>query len=124
MVRTARQGRSWRAARFGAWFALLQALCVVVSLQLSGVPHAVEDVAAMCDVLGDDDCPDEPPGHECPPGCPSCHCAHPAAAAPMAATFNGVAPPTEVGKALVGGGEDAPPVSAASRGVWRPPRRA
>jgi hypothetical protein len=58
--------------------ALLRLVALLVATELSGMAHALLDAAAC--VAGvehpRDDCEDEESGHECPPGCPNCHCAH------------------------------------------------
>lgn len=61
---------------------VLRLLSLLVVTELSGAAHALLDVAAR--LAGTehphDDCDDEEAGHECPPGCPNCHCAHGAVA--------------------------------------------
>ena len=57
----------------------LRALVLLFALEFSGLSHAALDVA--CSLAGsthatDDDCDSDDPGHECPPGCPNCHCWH------------------------------------------------
>jgi hypothetical protein len=57
----------------------LRLLVLLFAAELSGMTHAVLDVSAS--LLGaqhaaDDDCDDSEAGHECPPGCPNCHCWH------------------------------------------------
>ncbi|MEY4508649.1 MAG: hypothetical protein RLZZ450_771 [Pseudomonadota bacterium] len=58
--------------------ALLRLVALLVATELSGAAHAVLDVAASAVGVEHprDDCDDEEAGHECPPGCPNCHCAH------------------------------------------------
>lgn len=58
-------------------------IVAVTAVQITGIPHVVRDVIAA--VQGDDaheQCPNDEDGRECPPGCPSCHCAHPMNALP------------------------------------------
>jgi hypothetical protein len=52
----------------------LRLLTVLIACELSGVVHVALDVAAACGQAehGENDCDQE--GHECPPGCPGCHC--------------------------------------------------
>jgi hypothetical protein len=62
----------------------MRALALLFAVELSGLTHAAVDV--VCSLSGnahqESDCDDEQGGHECPPGCPSCHCWH--AGAPTA----------------------------------------
>lgn len=58
----------------------LRMLAVLMTLELSGFAHLTLDA---CELLGavdqhleHEDCDDEAAGHECPPGCLNCHCAH------------------------------------------------
>ncbi len=73
--------RVGKTRRFRRAFALLvRTLVALLALQLSGLPHAIADVAdAMVATeagFSRHDCDDEPADTDCPPGCPSCHCAH------------------------------------------------
>jgi hypothetical protein len=56
----------------------LRLLLALVTLELSGLAHAGADAyqAAAGFAQHDQDCDDEEAGHECPPGCPNCHCVH------------------------------------------------
>jgi hypothetical protein len=56
----------------------LRLLVLLFAVELSGLSHAVLDAysAVSGDMHADSDCDDEQGGHECPPGCPSCHCWH------------------------------------------------
>lgn len=58
--------------------AVLRLIALLVATELSGVAHALLDVAASAAGVEHprDDCDDEEAGHECPPGCPNCHCTH------------------------------------------------
>jgi hypothetical protein len=51
---------------------------LLFAAELSGLTHAALDVSAS--LLGaqhtSSDCDDSEGGHECPPGCPNCHCWH------------------------------------------------
>ncbi|HTU63936.1 MAG TPA: hypothetical protein VMF89_35970 [Polyangiales bacterium] len=53
---------------------LLHVVVLVLSAEVSGALHAALDVAVEAGLVAhpDDDC--ERDGHECPPGCLSCHC--------------------------------------------------
>jgi hypothetical protein len=57
---------------------LVQVLALAISMQLSGVGHVVTDLVLAAQGVAHDegDCPVEKNGHECPPGCPDCHCTH------------------------------------------------
>jgi hypothetical protein len=59
---------------------LLRVVVLVLAADVSGTLHAALDVAVEAGVVAhpDDDC--ERDGHECPPGCLSCHCTHAASA--------------------------------------------
>jgi hypothetical protein len=58
--------------------ALLRLVALLVATELSGVAHAALDTVAWAAGIEhpQDDCEDEESGHECPPGCPNCHCVH------------------------------------------------
>lgn len=75
---TIRSGRA--AIRHGSkarWLAslLLHALVLFFVVELSGLAHAALDFAGA-EQSQHDDCEDEESGHECPPGCATCHCWH------------------------------------------------
>jgi hypothetical protein len=55
---------------------LMQVMVLLLSADVSGTLHAALDVAVEAGLVAhpDDDC--ERDGHECPPGCLSCHCTH------------------------------------------------
>jgi hypothetical protein len=59
---------------------LLHVMVLVLAADVSGTLHAALDVAVEAGMVAhpDDDC--ERDGHECPPGCLSCHCTHAATA--------------------------------------------
>lgn len=58
--------------------AVLRLIALLVATELSGAAHALLDVATSAAGVEHprDDCDDEESGHECPPGCPNCHCTH------------------------------------------------
>lgn len=61
---------------------MLRALVALLALQLSGLPHALDDLAdavvAEAGISRHTDCNGQDPDDaDCPPGCPSCHCVHP-----------------------------------------------
>lgn len=74
--------RGWfnKRRRMGRTFAVLAALLRVVTvlfaLQFSGALHDVSDLVAAVAGLEhvDDQCPVDRPCHDCPAGCPNCHC--------------------------------------------------
>lgn len=120
----ARTGTIRRAfARAGVCLAILRLIVLAVAFQVSGMPGAVESREAIHLAPGPNDgCPDERPGRECPPGCPTCHCDHPAAAAPRGVPILAVLPAV-VGMLIpLPAGSDFPVPAPATSGVWRPPR--
>src|SRR4051812_29044155 len=62
---------------------IIHTLVLLLAFSLSGVARALEaggeDPRECCT-----DCPDQDDGRDCPPGCPSCHCAHGSVAVPRA----------------------------------------
>jgi hypothetical protein len=58
--------------------AFLRVLTLILAAQFSGIVHTTFDVAASLGVTEhpDDGCDGDTQDHECPPGCPSCHCSH------------------------------------------------
>jgi hypothetical protein len=56
----------------------LRLLVVLFAAEFSGAVHTALDVAAALGVMEhpDDGCDSDEQDHDCPPGCPSCHCAH------------------------------------------------
>jgi hypothetical protein len=68
---------------------VVRLLIAITAVQMTGIPHVIADVVMAVHSNGndqpltDDDCPEERDGHECPPGCPNCHCAHPVNALPV-----------------------------------------
>jgi hypothetical protein len=80
MIRRAHQAARSNAFRARALVVLvtMRVLVLLFTVELSGLSHAALDVlsAASGDLHAESDCEDEEGGHECPPGCPSCHCWH------------------------------------------------
>jgi hypothetical protein len=67
-----------------AWSLVLQVVALFLLAELSGMAHAGIDLyetLAGFEHREHDDCGDEEAGHECPPGCPNCHCFHAGAVA-------------------------------------------
>lgn len=62
-------------------------LVLIFVAELSGLAHAALDVSASLRGAqhADDDCEDAQGGHECPPGCPNCHCWHAGTPSPQPA---------------------------------------
>lgn len=85
---------SSRTARlFQIFVVVIRFVVATTAIQITGIPHVAADVIST--IQGEDDshreeCPNDDGGRECPPGCPSCHCAHVMNALPF------VAPPTEL----------------------------
>lgn len=59
---------------------VLRMLALLMTIELSGLAHLTLDTCELLGVVDQhqdhDDCEDEEAGHECPPGCLNCHCAH------------------------------------------------
>ncbi len=119
-----RTGRPWRFVQV-----LVVAMRLIVGLtavQITGVPHVVADVVTAIQGHEDrnhDDCPNDDGGRECPPGCPSCHCAHVMNALPAMAPPTVLDPliPIDVALAPYVALEPPGPEPAA---LYRPPRTA
>ena len=114
-----------RASWLAYAIACLRLLAVLSIFQLSGAAHLAGDAfeyALTREHHDDDDCEREN-GHECPPGCPTCHQVHALnASLPPAVSVNlSWTPMTdgEVVEWLVAA--DAPP-SLAPAPLFRPPR--
>lgn len=118
------RSRALGARRPGVFLCLaaIRLLVLLFSVELSGVAHAALDVF---DSEGQhtDDCDDEGEGHECPPGCPSCHCWHagaPTAQLPIQWGTQLLIPTrSEAGFVPTSG---VPPQGADPESVYRPPR--
>lgn len=102
---------------------VVRVIVAVTAAHITGIPHVVRDVVAAVhgDNVTHEQCPNEEDGRECPPGCPSCHCAHPmnalpSASPPMVLEF---LIPIEV--AMAPYGAQAPP-GAEPTSLYRPPR--
>ncbi|HET8935039.1 MAG TPA: hypothetical protein VFN67_16435 [Polyangiales bacterium] len=101
---------------------LLQLLTVLIVCEVSGAVHVALDVAAACGQVehGENDC--EQDGHECPPGCPGCHCPNgaPAWQAPtftLARALNLPRPAADFDWQ-----PDQPPREVDTSGLFRPPK--
>jgi hypothetical protein len=78
---------------------LTRLLVMLFAAELSGVTHAALDVCGSLEgaAHGQSDCEDHEGGHECPPGCPSCHCWHagtPSAPIAMRCELQRMSPPS------------------------------
>ena len=101
---------------------LLRVLTVLVATELSGAVHVGLDLAAEYGLAerAADDC--ETDGHECPPGCPGCHCPH-GAVAWHAPAFDGFAEmPLPQVEANFCANRTLPPREADLAGLYRPPK--
>lgn len=111
--------------------AVLRLVALLVSTELSGAAHALLDVATSAAGAEHprDDCDDEESGHECPPGCPNCHCTHGAVVqlaprtAPQSAARLAILhpPPHQAGFVPL---DAMPPQGADRTRLYRPPRAA
>jgi hypothetical protein len=103
----------------------LRALLVVFSLQFSGVVHDTSDfvraMSAASDQAEHEQCPADGPCHDCPPGCPNCHCAAalgsltPQLALAILPQLLGLALPASLYETQAPAGPELP-------GLFRPPR--
>lgn len=116
----ARTVRRWRRA----FAVLLRTIAVIVCFQLSGVGHALDDLAHLALDAGieceNPDCDDR---SDCPPGAADCHHPHsnvipPSALAELIAALAWRAP----GERLALLYDDTFPVSIEPSGLERPPR--
>jgi hypothetical protein len=105
--------------------AAVRLLTLLLTVELSGLSHATLDVCSSLALCSHEasDCDDEEAGHECPPGCPSCHCWH--AGAPTVQLAIEWAPPlvtTQSAEAGFTPAEDATVTVADKSSLYRPPR--
>lgn len=112
-----------------AWRAIVPVMRILVALiamQLGGVGILVTDLFVGIDeVTEETDCPNEKPGHDCPPGCPGCHCAHGGIAVPPSSLKP--ATPQTLGEARIvhlRPDEADAPSEPLLPSIFRPPRRA
>jgi hypothetical protein len=125
-TRLARPGRRpSRVARVAA--VVLRLLSLLLATELSGAVHAASDIAAS--LAGtehpSDDCDDEQ-GHECPPGCSSCHCTHGALGSvtpQLALVMSGKPVHRLTGQAGFVPLDAMPPAGPDLTPLYRPPRR-
>jgi hypothetical protein len=121
LVRTPNRARRGWAHLFHA---TLSAIVILVTLELSGL--AARAVEMVCDgeSVGDccSDCPVDQGGQECPPGCPSCHCAHATTALPTATGDQMSVVDSRQGVCFRPY-EATVPRSTDLRRIYRPPRR-
>lgn len=97
-------------------------LVAVTAVQITGLPHVLKDVVAA--VQGDvthEQCPNDEDGRECPPGCPSCHCAHPMNALPSLGPSFVLDPLTPIEIATAPYEAQSPP-GPEPGALYRPPR--
>lgn len=114
-------------ARLALWLALLRVCAVLLVGEFSGLAHTGLDVFESLNGIAHhdaDDCDDEQ-GHECPPGCPNCHCWH--AAPSIVATQHLVGHEGPLGATVAAKVSTVPyagrqPAGADPRCPYRPPR--
>jgi hypothetical protein len=97
----------------------------LVAIQLSGLGHLAVDLLTEVDAMADEtDCPNEKPGHDCPPGCPGCHCVHGGTAVPPSSLKTAVLPILDEGGGVnVRPCEADAPVAPLLPSIFRPPRQ-
>lgn len=127
-----RTERRQRPRRFRAFALVLIALRILVGIaafQLSELGHLGADIAEQAGLVvhepDADDARESEPGHDCPPGCPTCHHVH----ASNASLIPWLTPPAPLAARLESILMELPPVAEAPPGpalpsVFRPPRRA
>jgi len=104
--------------------ALLRFFVVIFAMHFGGALHALADLWAHHDdaaaATEDDGCPDDESGSPCPPGCPTCHCAHPQLPVSPAVARGVFAAPFEAAALAVRA--ETRPESPPIRSLFRPPR--
>ena len=105
-------------------FSAVRVLVVLLSLQLSGIGHALGDAGFFSDEVAPaqhGDCSSDEPGRDCPPGCPTCHHANGGVGSlPLQADF--VVMPAVPGVARFSLSEADDPSSPELPSVFRPPK--
>ena len=101
---------------------MMHALVLLLVVSLSGFGGLFELGEASDSRECCSDCPDENQGRECPPGCPSCHCAHGCLALPKVADERVVIRRDDRRAAMRRPDEAGAPRAPIVRGVYRPPR--
>ncbi|HEY3493234.1 MAG TPA: hypothetical protein VGK73_01055 [Polyangiaceae bacterium] len=103
---------------------LLRLLAVVLGLQLGGIGHAAADLIESMSSSAEEheQCPADGACDDCPPGCPSCHCANrvPSVAANGQPLPFAVEPPPL--DAWLGLAANRAPPGPEPSSVYRPPR--
>jgi hypothetical protein len=104
---------------------LARIVVALLAMQLSGFDHLATDLLIPLDAMGDEtDCPNEKPGHDCPPGCPGCHCAHGGIAVPPSSPRTAELPMLgEPCLLRMRPAEADAPSAPALPSIFRPPRR-
>jgi hypothetical protein len=103
----------------------LRALVLLFAAELSGLTHAALDISASLSGAqhAASDCDDTEGGHECPPGCPNCHCWHAGTPAPQPAIARDlVRIASSVHEAGLVPYSGQAPSGADPASVYRPPR--
>lgn len=125
MTTVQQQARASGAKRPGwlLFFVVVRLFVLLFSAELAGVTHAVLDVFVCEGAHESEDCDEGEGGHECPPGCPSCHCWHagtPTPPLPIVCELQVVV--SQVAKLGFTPSTEAPPQGADPDSVYRPPR--
>ena len=127
--RTQHRLRSPRGSRaFALVLVALRILVGVATFQISELGHLGADLAEYAGLVvhepDADDAREDEPGHDCPPGCPTCHHVH----VGNASLLPWLTPPAPLATTLDYVLAELPPVAEAPLGpplpsVFRPPRR-
>jgi hypothetical protein len=104
--------------------AVLRTLVVLLAFSLTGVAGAFEAASDRNARECCTDCPAEGQGDDCPPGCPSCHCAHGSVALPRRADDRVAVIRDDKWDALPRPFEATAPRAPTLPGLYRPPRLA
>ncbi len=122
-----RHARVARARR--CLLAVFHALAIIITVQLSGMGHDLGDLVSWLVDDGaaepEDHCENDTSDRECPPGCPSCHCTHPAVGIPEreASVPLPLLVPREA-RSIAPVYDDRIPLGPELPSVFRPPRSA
>jgi hypothetical protein len=101
---------------------MIHLVVLLIAFSLSGIAGAFEaggrEGARECC----SDCPDENQGQECPPGCPSCHCAHGSLALPKQVEDRAATRRNDLPVIVLRPDEASVPQAPILPGIYRPPR--
>jgi hypothetical protein len=104
--------------------AILRTVVVLFAFSLTGVAGVFAAASAPSAHECCTDCPADGQGEDCPPGCPSCHCAHGSVALPRRADERVAVIQNDNGDALPPPSEATAPRAPTLPGLYRPPRLA